>query len=72
MKNGTDRFEHTLDEIYDVSDMLQSKGEYDGKCRYLEIMAKELLFISASLSLLRTILYVGFGVIIGHLLSQLF
>ena len=72
MKNGTDRFEHTLDEIYDVSDMLQSKGEYDGKCRYLEIMAKELLFISAGLNLLRTILCIGLGVIIGHLLSQLF
>ena len=72
MKNGTDRFEHTLDEIYDVSDMLRSKGEYDGKCRYLEIMAKELLFISTSLSLLRTYLCIGLGVIIGHLLSQLF
>lgn len=72
MKKETDRLEHTLEEIYNISDMLESKGEYDGKCRYLEIMAKELLFISAALNLLRTILCVGFGVIIGHLLSQLF
>ena len=72
MKKATDRLEHTLDEIYYIRDILQSEGEYDGKCRYLEIMAKELLFISAGLNLLRTILCVGFGVIIGHLLSQLF
>ena len=70
-KDRHDHISDTLNEIYDVADMLERKGEYDGKCRYLEIMTKELLLIQVNLSYIRTALSVGIGLVIGHFLSQL-
>ena len=66
------RFKHGLDEIYDLRDMLKKKGQYDSKCRYLEIMAVRLLFIEDSLRVIRSFLACGLGLLIGHLLSALF
>lgn len=64
-----DRFERMHNEIIEIGQMLQEKGEYDGKCRYLEIMAIILLFIDNSLSVIRSVLFAGAGVIAGLLIS---
>lgn len=66
-----DRFERTLKEIHDVSDMLKAEGQYDGKSRYLEIMAELLLFVDHSLGLLRSYLAILIGLLLGHLLGLL-
>lgn len=49
----TKRFEQALAQINEIRDMLDEEGKNDGKSRYLEVMAKLLLSIDESLSLLR-------------------
>ena len=66
-----DRFTCILEEIYDISDMLQRQGEYDGKSRYLEIMAKLLLGIDDSLRLLRSYLAFIAGLAISFFIKLL-
>ena len=67
-----DRFQRTLEQIYDVSEMLDAEGQDDGKSRYLEIMASLLVSIDLSLHLLRSYLACGIGLAVGLLLGKLF
>jgi len=64
------RFERVLNQILDISVMLEQKGEYSPECRYLEIMAILLLSIDESLNALRGFFYFGFGLLLGHLLAS--
>lgn len=66
-----DHFERLLNEIEDVSQMLDEKGERDGKSRYMEIMAKLLLSIDDSLCALRGFAAIGIGLAVGLALSRL-
>lgn len=71
LRKETERFERTLGQIEEVTRMLKAEGEYDGKSRYLEIMATILLFIEESLRVIRGFFAVGFGLLLGLLLSSL-
>ena len=62
------RFERGVNQILDISVMLEQKGEYSPECRYLEIMAILLLSIDESLNAFRSFFYFGFGFLLGHLL----
>lgn len=65
-----DRYQRALDEIYEITRVLQQEGQYDGKSRYLEIVAILLLSVDMSLHILRSLIACGLGVLIGHLLFR--
>lgn len=64
-KKSTSFFDEKLDEIYDLAKVLDEKGEYNGECRYLKIVAVIALFICEHLSAIRFTL----GSILGALLG---
>lgn len=61
MKKRKDLFERYLDEIYDISKMLNEEGYNAAKRRYLEVVAMILLFILDSLRAIRSILCLSIG-----------
>ena len=69
LRKRTDLFEERLEELKDVREVLQEQGKYSGECSYLEIVAELLISIYCSLSIVRTFLAIGFGVLVGHIIS---
>lgn len=70
-KKRQDFFHRYLDEIYDVSDMLNKEGKSRAECRYREIVAIILLFIREDLRAIRGVLFGLLGLFIGLLLRSL-
>lgn len=70
-KKSQNFFDRYLDEIYDVSDMLQKEGHSRAECRYCEIMAIILLFLTNSVRTLRLYISGLGGMLLGLLLSRM-
>lgn len=65
MKKREGFFEKYLDEIYDVSKMLEEEGHSSAECRYCEIMAVILLFINEGIRAIRFTLSIALGLLLG-------
>ena len=65
MKKKKDFFDKWLDEIYDVSEMLEKEGHSAAECRYCEIVATLLLFIKEGIRTISLTLSVALGVLLG-------
>ena len=70
-KKSQDFFHRYLDEIYHVSDMLQEEGHSRAECRYCEIVAIILLFLTNSVRTVRSYICALGGMFLGLLLSRM-
>lgn len=70
-KKRPDPYEDAAEELQNLRKMLQEQGEYDSKCRYLEIVAKRLLFFESSLDVVRFLLSVLVGFCAAFLLNRI-
>lgn len=65
-------FDEKIKQIYSISDLLMNQGQYDGACRYLEIVAVVLVYISAFLREIRWAVFFGVALYLGHLIASFF
>lgn len=63
------------DFVYQIENILKMVKDVDDdgtEYRYLEVMAEALLFVLHRLKLFRTLFFIVFGCIVGHLIGQIF
>lgn len=66
------RAEELQNELTDVMGMLQKEGQSDGERRYKKIMAEIVLLILLRLDSVSTAVLVVFGMVLGHILGNIF
>lgn len=72
MKKKNDFFDKQLEEIIEVSHMLDEKGQGDGKGRAYQVAMELLLFCELHLTYIRRVLFILLGLEIGKFISGLF
>lgn len=68
-KKREDLFKYYIDQVCDITEMLEKEGHSRAECRYKEVMAIILLLILDSLRVCRTYLCILIGALFAHLLS---
>lgn len=66
------RAEELLNELNDVMDVLEKEGQSDGERRYKKIMAEAVFLLLFRLDFISTTVLVIFGMVLGHILSNVF
>lgn len=66
------RAEELQNEINDALDMLKKEGQSDGERRYKKVLAEAVLLLLFRLDGVRTMVLIIFGMVLGHILSQVF
>ena len=66
------RAEKLQDELNDVMDMLKKEGQSDGERRYKKIMAEAVFLILFRLDFIGTAVLVILGMVLGHILGNVF
>lgn len=66
------RAEVLQNEINDALDMLKKEGQSDGERRYKKALAEAVLLLLFRLDFISTTVLVIFGMVFGHILSQIF
>ena len=69
MKKKRDFFDERLDDIFEVSKVLQEEGHSAAECRYGEIVAVILLFINEGIRAIRFTLSCALGALAGLAIS---
>lgn len=65
MNKEKDFFDKRLDDIFEVSKMLEEEGHSPAECRYGEIVAVILLFINEGIRAIRFTLSIALGLMAG-------
>lgn len=60
------QFKQALNEIHDITHMLEQEGKSAAECRYCEIVYTRLLLIFETLSVMRTLLGLLLGMLAVH------